>query len=189
VERTETWNEVLELPGKVRSNIGQVEDGNCEIFINGTYYWFRDGKLMQKRETQHVVLLLGFDVYLQDPKTTLSLLEEAEFDLNVIHETIWNDRPVYVVGAEKGDENTNQFWVDKEHLYFVRHIKASPKGNLIDVELRGFEKLEGGWIATEIVFKRNGEVILAEEYLDYGVPEEIDPDVFNVEELKTRFEP
>jgi hypothetical protein len=189
VERTETWNEILELPGKVRSNIGPAEEGNCEIFIDGTYHWFREGELVQKRETQHVVLLLGFDVYVQDPKITLSQLEDAEFDLEVIRETVWNDRPVYVVGAEDGDEKTNQFWVDKEHLYFVRQIQTSAKGNVIDTQLSAFEKLERGWIATELVFKRNGEVVLAEKYLDYGVPDAIDPEVFNVDELKTQFEP
>lgn len=189
VESTETWNEILDLPGKVRSNIGPVEDGNCEIFVNGTYYWFRDGKLVQKRDTQHVVLLLGFDVYLQDPDSTLRQLEDTEIDLDLFHETAWNGRPVYVVGAKEGDFDANQFWVDKENLYFVRQIQISRAGNLIDIQLSDFEALDDGWIATRFVFKRNGEMALAEEYLDYGVPEAIDPEVFNVDELKTRFGP
>lgn len=181
----EVWHEVLQLPGQVRSNIGEAEDGNAEIFRHGTYYWFRDGELVRERNTQHPVLHLGFDVYVQPPESTLAQLERAEFDLETMHEDAWRERPVYVVGAPQGDLESNQFWIDGERLVFVRQISRSPIGNVIDIQLDDFEELEGGWIATRLRFFRNGELALEERYQDYGVPEEIDPGVFAVDSLRT----
>ena len=103
VEREEVWNEIIELPGKVRSNIGPVEEGNAEVFLNGTYYWFQDGKLTQQRNTEHLVLLLGFDVYLQEPESTMAKLGRTEFDLGKMHVRERDGRPVYVVGAKEGN--------------------------------------------------------------------------------------
>jgi len=187
VEREEVWNEIIELPGKVRSNILPAEDGNAEVFLNGTYYWFRDGELKQQRNTEHVVLLLGFDVYLQDPESTMAKLGRAEFDLEKMHLGERDGRPVYVVGADEGDAETNQFWIDQERLIFVGQVTRSNAGNLIEVALSEFEKLEDGWIATRFQFKRNGDLLLDETYQDYHLLEEIDPAVFDVENFKTEF--
>jgi outer membrane lipoprotein-sorting protein len=187
VEREEVWNEIIELPGKVRSNILPVEDGNAEVFLNGTYYWFRDGELEQQRNTEHVVLLLGFDVYLQDPDSTMAKLGRAEFDLEKMHVGERDGRPVYVVGAEAGDQESNQFWIDQERLVFVGQVTRSNAGNLIEVALSEFEPLEEGWIATRFQFKRNGDLVLDETYQEYHLLEEIDPAVFDVENFKTEF--
>ena len=81
----------------------------------------------------------------------------------------------------------NQFWIDQERLIFVGQVTRSNAGNLIEVALSEFERLEDGWIATRFRFKRNGELLLDEKYLEYRVLEEIDPAVFDVENFKTEF--
>lgn len=179
--RNEIWREFIELPGKVRSNIGNVEDGNYEISKNDSQFVFRKSKLVLKRRTVHTILLLGFDVYNQNPEKTFEQLKESGFNLEKVYETNWQNRPTHVVGAPEGDIKTNQFWIDKEHLYLVRLIQKTQKGKFLEVEMNNLEMLDKGWIATELIFKLDRDLKFKEEYLDYIIPKSIDPEYFNIE--------
>ena len=183
-ERREIWNELLEFPGKVRSTIGDAKDGNAEIYLHDTAYYIENGKLARERKAVHTVLLLGFDVYVQPPEKTIQTVAADGMDLGVIREDSWKGQPVWVVGAREGDQTTPQFWIEKQRLVLVRTVRKSAAGPLVDVELGGYEPLGGGWIATALVFKRNGLPDVSERYLGYSVPDRIDPEVFNVKEFK-----
>jgi hypothetical protein len=183
-ERREIWNELLEFPGKVRSTIGDSKDGNAEIYLHDTAYYIEDGKLARERKAVHTILLLGFDVYVQPPEKTIQTVAGDGMDLDVIREDSWKGQPVWVVGAREGDQTTPQFWIEKERLVLVRTIRKSAAGNLVDVELGGYEPLGGGWIATALVFKRNGLPYVSEKYLGYSVPDQIDPSAFSVQDFK-----
>lgn len=130
--------------------------------------------------------MLGFDVYTQNNEKTFEQLKESDFNIDKLYETNWQNKPVYVVGTLEGDEETNQFWIDKKHLYLVRLIQKTQSGKLLEVELNNFEKLGKGWIATELVFKLDGKLKFIENYIDYGIPDYIDADNFNVEDLKIK---
>ena len=181
---SQVWSELLDLPGKVRSNIGPAENGNAEIYVNGEFHRFQEGKRVGGQKAPHPVLCLGFDVYLQEPQKSVAILKEVPYDLGKIHETVWQGRPVYVVGADKDDFKSNQFWVDKEHLYFVRTIFSSPSGAVLDIEMNKIVRLGGGWIATQLIFKRNGELFIKEDYQENPILDEIDPEIFDVENFK-----
>jgi len=181
---SQIWTEFLDLPGKVRSNIGPSEDGNAEIYLHGEFHRFQNGKRVGGQKAPHPVLCLGFDVYLQEPEKSIAMLKEVPYDLSKIHETVWQERPVYVVGADKDDFEPNQFWIDKEHLYFVRTIFKSPRGTLLDIEMNKIVKLGEGWIATQLIFKRSGEIILREDYQENPILDKVDPAVFDVENFK-----
>jgi hypothetical protein len=178
--RTETWREILKLPGNVRSNIGNAESGNFEIYTAGTFYIFREGKLAHRLRSIHPVLLLGFDVYVQDPGSTLAALEDSGYRLDLVHRTDLEDRSVYVVGARAGDLESDQFWIDEDRLVLVRVLRKTPSGSMMDIELKGYRALDGGWVATELVFKRDGALAFKENYVEVGVPETVDPSVFEI---------
>lgn len=184
---SEIWNELISLPGKVRSNIGNPADGNSEIYLDGTFYIFKNHKLTNTAKQLHGVLLLGFDVYIQSPEITLKLLENDGYDLNVIHETTWQKQPVYVVGAQSGDNQTRQFWIDKERLLFVKLIVKTPSNNLIEIQFNKYQPFQQGWMATEVIFLRNGQKYTQEQYQDYQILDYIDPRVFDVENFTTNF--
>lgn len=181
---SQIWTELLDLPGKVRSNIGPSEEGNAEIYIHGVSHRFQNGKLLSSQKAPHPVLWLGFDVYLQEPEKSIAMLDEVPFDMSKIHETVWQERPAYVVGADKDDFEPNQFWIDKEHLYLVRTIFKSPRGTLLDIEMNKIVRLGGGWIATQLIFKRSGEIILREDYQENPILDKIDPAVFDIKNFK-----
>lgn len=184
-ERREVWNELLDLPGKVRSTIGDAKDGNAEIYLHDTMYYFEKGQRVRERKAVHTVLLLGFDVYLQAPEKTIQTLTADGINLDAIRESTWKGRPVWVVGAREGDLTVPQFWIEKELLVVVRTIRKSVAGGLVDVELGGYVPCGQGWLATKLVFKRGGQPYASEKYLNYSNPDQIDPEVFNVKDFKT----
>lgn len=178
VNREEVWNEYLHIPGNVRSVTEPAEDGNFEIFTRDSQFVVRENQLTYSRRVIHTLLLLGFDVYRQPPESTISRLKEAKIDLSRLYESTSEGRPVYVVGAVRGDELTNQFWVDKEHLTFVREKKLTDTGDRWDIVVGGYQQLGEGWIGTQISFTRNDELLVKEEYLKYAILDKGDPSWF-----------
>src|SRR5579864_2889207 len=97
--KTEVWDEALELPGKLRINRGPSSEGNGFVFVDGTLTTFQKGKTTGTRPFVHMLLVLGFDVYRQAPKTTIDIARGQAFDLTQIHEEKWDGQDVYVIGA------------------------------------------------------------------------------------------
>jgi hypothetical protein len=178
--RNEVWTEMLQIPGRVRSTIGDPDSGNCEIARNDSVFLFRRGNLIESRRAVHGILLLGFDVYRQDPTKTFAQLREAGYDLDLVHESLWKGKPAYVVGAEAGDDSSSQFWIEKERLVLVRLLtKGARTGRRFEVELNDIKPLAGGWIATELRFLNAGLPRIIETYLEFGVPVAVPPRTFD----------
>src|SRR5262245_40629014 len=135
----ETWYEALTAPGLLRIDVAPLDSMNTMIFRNDSIFDFRGGNLLRSKEMIHPLMVLGFDVYMQDPALTVRKLKALQFDLSKLHETTWQGRATYVVGAEAGDSISPQFWIDKERLYFVRSLEPSQKNPATILDTR-FEK-------------------------------------------------
>jgi hypothetical protein len=164
----ETWYEAAQIPGTLRIDISPVDSGRMILFRNDTISQFKGGKLVGKKDFIHPLMVLGFDVYAQPPEVTSTKLKNLGFDLTKIREDKWQGRAVYVVGAAAGDSTTNQFWVDKERLLFVRMIEPAPDGSgaRLETQFNKYQPLGKGWIAIECVFNVNGATKQKEEYAD-----------------------
>jgi hypothetical protein len=182
--RRERMTEYISLPGRVRAITGDLEEGNADIYVDGAFHRFEGGEPAGRLPAVHGVLVTGFDVYAQPPERTIAQLEELGVDLDRIAEADWRGRPVWVVGAEPGDDSTPQLWVEKDRLLCVRVVSQRPYGTLA-VEMDGYEPLGEGWIATELVFRRNGALALREDYVEFRTLKGIDPALFDVNDLKT----
>src|SRR5215204_572090 len=106
----ETWYEAGEVPGKLRIDIAPLDSMNAFIYLGDSAIVFKGGKRVAAREDRNLLMTLGFDVYGQPPQTTIAQLKAAQVDLSKIREDSWRGTKVWVVGAEKGDTTTNQFW-------------------------------------------------------------------------------
>ncbi len=164
----QTWYEAVEIPGKLRIDITPLDSMNAIVFKNDTILQFRAGKLQGSRPFIHPLMVLGFDVYLAPFSETVQKLRALGFDLSKLRQDTWQGRPTYVVGADAGDLKTDQFWVDKEHLYFVRLIEPSQQDSTktAETQFNKYVRLGGGWIAPEVVFLLDGKETLREEYSD-----------------------
>jgi hypothetical protein len=182
-ESQERVTEYISLPGRVRAITGPVEDGKAEIYADGVFHVYEKGQLTRKVEYVHGVLNLGFDVYAQAPERTIAELEALGIDLGRIREAEWKGRPAWVVGAAEGDETTPQFWVEKDRLLCTRVLWKRPTG-VLDVEMGRFEKLGEGWVAAQLLFKRNGQLAIREDYVTFRLVEPMDPALFDTATLK-----
>src|SRR5499427_8632205 len=99
----ETWYEAASLPGNLRIDIGPASDGKGYIFADGNVTVVKDNKVVDTRKSVNMLLVLGFDVYTQDPAKTIAVAKGEGFDLSKLHEDTWEGHPAYVVGADRGD--------------------------------------------------------------------------------------
>ncbi len=187
-EQSETWHEALLLPGKLRIDIGAPTDGNGAIFADGTVTSFKNGKLVNTRPLVHMLLVLGFDVYRQPAEKTIDQVKQEGFDLSKVYEDTWQGKPVYVVGADKGDLKTKQFWIEKKRLLFVRLIEPDRRdpAKIADTRFSDYRKLAVGWVAAGVDLYVDGKPVFREEYSDIQANPKLNPAIFDPAQFSTQ---
>lgn len=180
-DSSEIWYEAALLPGKLRIDKGDVSAGNGVLIADGKLTTFENSKVASSRAFVHMLLVLGFDVYRQSPETTIAQVKGEGFDLASLHEDTWDGQPVYVVGADKGDLNSKQFWIEKKRLLFVRLLQpsANDKTKMSDSRFLDYRKLARGWVAARVEFFFDGKNVFSEEYSEIEVNPKLDPAVFD----------
>jgi outer membrane lipoprotein-sorting protein len=161
-----TWYEALVVPGSLRIDFTPETDGNGILFTAGQAFNFKDGKQTSARPYVHPLMLLGFDIYKLPPAEVVSQLTGLKFDLSKFRTDTWQNRAVFVVGADKDDLKAPQFWIDQQNLYFVRMIRPSGTNgeHTQETQFNKYVRLGGGWMSPEVVFKTDGRVTTTEEY-------------------------
>jgi outer membrane lipoprotein-sorting protein len=181
----ETWYEAALIPGKLRIDIGLPANGNGFVLVNGDVTIMKDGKIAGTRKSVNMLLVLGFDVYRQDPETTIGVVKGEGFDLSKVREDTWEGHPAYVVGADKGDLKSKQFWVAKDTLLFVRVIepaRSDPK-KLNDIRFTDYRPLAGAWIAARVEVYSDEKKVFSEDYTDIQANVKLEPAVFDPEQF------
>jgi hypothetical protein len=178
---TSTWSEVLSFPGKLRIDVEPRANGNGNIYRNDTVYVFNSGRLVRQARAPHPLLLLGFDVYFIPVPRSIAGLREIGFDLARMHESTWQGRPAYVVGAAPGDMRSRQFWIDRDRLVFVRMIEPSRRDTTKTAEIRfnRYYEVGGGWLSPEVEFLIDGARDFLEEYTEIKTGTPVDEVMFD----------
>jgi outer membrane lipoprotein-sorting protein len=179
--KVETWYEAAGVPGKLRIDVGPPANGNGYLLIDGTLSIFRDGKLANTRKQINMLLVLGFDVYGQPPEATIKVVQGEGYDLQKFHEDTWKGHPVYVVGADKGDLKSKQFWIEKNRLLFVKLFESTREDPSQSHEIRfeDYRELAGGWVAARVEVYAENKKVFSEEYSDIQGNPKLDPAVFD----------
>jgi hypothetical protein len=179
--KVETWYEALELPGKLRIDVAPLDSMKTILFRNDSVYAFEQGKLKDAKPLVHPLMVLGFDVYEAPVSEIVGKLRGLNFDLSKLHQTTWQGRATYVVGAEAGDTVSPQFWIDAERLYFVRSLEPSKKNPAVtnDTRFQKYIGLGGGWVGMEVLFLSGGEPKVREEYSNPKANVKLDPAIFD----------
>jgi hypothetical protein len=183
---TETWYEAGTIPGKLRIDIAPLDSMNAFMYVGDSAFVFKGGKRVSARADRNLLMTLGFDVYGQPPKTTIAQLNAQSVDLSKIREDTWQGTKVWVVGAEKGDTTSNQFWIEQKRLLFVRLLEThksqkDPAGppTTLDITFENYQPLGKGWIAPKCVIKVNGKEVQREEYRDIRADVKLQPDLYD----------
>ena len=175
----QTWFESARIPNTLRIDIAPLDSGRAIIFRNDSVYSFRGGRMLRSGPYVHTLLLLLGDVFVIPTDSSIARLTREGFDLSKIHEGRYDNRKVWVVGANDGDTTTSQFWIDAERLYMVRMIEHGQDGATMDSKILQHQRINGIWVETEMVFFRNGQELQHEIYNDVHVNTELDPAIFD----------
>ncbi len=180
-QKISTWYEALSVPGSLRIDFTPIKDGNGILFTDRKIYSFKDGKQESTRAFVHPLMILGFDVYKLPTADVIKTLKDLKFDVSVLREDQWQGRPVYVVGAKQGDLHSPQFWIDQKHLYFVRMLRPAGKdgAQTQETQFNKYQRLGGGWMAPEVIFKVDGQVRTTEEYSEMRANAALDTKLFD----------
>jgi hypothetical protein len=183
----ETWYEAALLPGKLRIDIGPASSGNGYVLVDGTATVVKDGKVSGTFPRVNMLLVLGFDVYTQDPETTSKVIKGEGYDLSKVREDTWEGHPAYVVGADKGDLTSRQFWVAKDTLLFVRDIEPARDDakKLDDIRFMDYRPLAGAWVAARVEVHSGDKLVFSEDYTDIQANVKITPAVFDPAQFST----
>ncbi len=92
------------LPRKLRNDIGLAANGTGYVLVDGNVTILKDNKVVGTRPLVNMLLVLGFDVYTQDPEATIKVVKGEGYDLSKLREDSWDGHPLYVVGADKGND-------------------------------------------------------------------------------------
>ncbi len=181
----ETWYEALSAPGKLRIDVGPAANGTGYIFDNGKLTIVKANKIAATRSDYNMLLVLGFDVYRQDPAITAKIAKDQGYDLSKLREDTWDGKPAYVVGADKDDLKSKQFWVAKDSLLFIRDIEPSPKSpaEVEDIRFIHYQPLAGAWIAAGVEMYVNGKKVFSEDYSDIQANVKLPAAVFDPEKF------
>jgi len=185
--KVETWHEALTLPAKLRIDIGPPKNNDGYLMVDGTLTILKGGKEAGTRPSVNMLLVLGFDVYGQAPETTASVVKAEGYDLKKLHEDIWEGQPVYVVGAEKGDLKSKQFWVEKKRLLFVRLFEptqADPN-KFQEIRFKDYREMAGGWVAARVEVYADERKVFSEDYSDIQSNVKLDPGTFNPKQFNS----
>jgi len=161
-EIVQTYYEALSLPGRLRIDTDLQSRGGV-LFARDSVFTFSGGKLVRADSGLNELLVLGFDVYAQPVPRSEGVLRRLGFDLTKFHEATWQGKPVYVVGALRGDTTSKQFWIDRDRLLFVRLIAKTARGRT-DTRFSQYVQYGEGWVATVVEQYVNGRRALLEQY-------------------------
>jgi len=173
-EKVETWYESLRQTDaagtQLRIDAGPPANGNGVIYTATETLRFREGKLAATGKGGNALLPLIEGVYVQPLERTMAELTPTGVDLErAVLPGRWEKRPVWIVGASSStDLRSPQIWVDRDRRVVVRAILAPvPGAPLMDIRIRRWVRLGGGWLGTRCEFLVDGKLDQAEDYRDW----------------------
>ncbi|MCK4662288.1 MAG: hypothetical protein KAT68_05445 [Bacteroidales bacterium] len=183
IYKKQIWYEMYQFPGKLAIKYDSISSSDGLLFANDTLSIFQAGEIISQKRKIHDLVVLSMDICSQDVNKTISQLNELGYDLTKIHNDIWNGKEVYVVGAEKGDTMSRQFWIEKERLIFVRMLSIENE-QYKEIIFDNYTKFNDSWIEQTVIFKLNGKMTMKEEYFNIREPNSINQKNFNPKNFK-----
>jgi hypothetical protein len=162
---TQTWYEAIEFPDKFRIDFGDKDSGNAVIFKGDSSYNFKNGKLRAVRQNDDDLTFLLGGMYFYTEDQVMQKLKTLNYNLDKLYEDVYEGKPVWIVGAARGDTGVNQLWIDKKDLYLLRMIKFDG-GRKEDGFFGGQQTFGGGWSETKCRFYFNDKLVQVETYHD-----------------------
>ena len=181
-EQKSRWVQHLSVPGRLRIDFEPLSSKSGLLILNNRVTTFDNGRRIDSRRSIQAILTLTADVYAIPVDVTLRRLDSLKIDLDKFRRDRLERKRVYVVGADAGDLESNQIWIDAERLLLLRIIQQEKRGErtiVTDTRVGGYREIDGYPIPHEFVSTRDGKPYFREEYEDVQVNAVLPPGIFD----------
>lgn len=183
-EQKSEWMQRLKVPGRLRIDFLPLSSKSGLLIQNNRVMTFDNGRRVDSRRSIQPVLTMTGDVYAIPASITLRRLDSLGVDLDKFHEERWEGRRVYIMGAENGDVESNQVWIDADRLLLVRYIQRDKRGDrfvVTDTRVGDYREVDGYPIAFEFTSYRDGKIFFRERYENVKVNEPLPAELFDAQ--------
>ncbi len=187
-DTVQTWYEAASVPGFLRIDFGNPSDGNGALYTHDSAYTMSNGTVKKADAGGNPLIPLLFDVYAVPVDRTLSDLHTLKIDMSKVHQSTYDGRPVYIIGADAGDLKAPQVWIDTERLILVRQVFVEGPDSAptyIDSQFKKYRPIGHSWIAPECSFFIGDKLIQKEDYTDIKADVPLSPGLFDPAQWKT----
>jgi hypothetical protein len=159
------WLTAVEPPGRMRIDFEPRERGNGVLILQDTQYVIAGGRPTQVTRAIQPLLLLQHDVYFLAAPITTARLRELGVNVDRVRTDVWQNRPVFVLGAAAGDLRSKQVWIDRELMLLVRWIEPSLRDSRLSVDTRllDYERMGSAWVPRRIDYYEGDQRIFEQE--------------------------
>ena len=181
-EQKSRWLEHLSVPGKLRIDFEPISAKSGLLILNNRVTTFDNGKRIDTRRSIQAILTMTADVYAIPPEITMRRLDSLKIDLEKFRIDKLDRKRVYVIGAEEGDLESNQIWIDADRLLLLRLIQREKRGErtiVTDTRVGGYKNVDGVPVAHEFVSTRDGKPYFREVYEDVQVNADLPDGIFD----------
>ena len=173
--KTDVWHERIVYPDKLRIDFGT---GSGVIYRGDSSYYFKDNKVVRANKDENELIFFLGGMYFKPLEQVITHFNELHFDLTKAHDSVWEGKAVYVIGAANDGEKLNQLWIDKEKLVAVRYLKYDTNGKM-EATFEEHKLVENAWSETLCKFYINDKLLQTEVYHDIQANKPIDNNVFD----------
>ncbi|MEO5579705.1 MAG: hypothetical protein ABIR58_03540 [Gemmatimonadaceae bacterium] len=181
-EEKSQWIENLSVPGRLRIDFLPLTSRSGLLILNNRVTSFDNGRRMETRRSIQPLLTLTADVYAIPASVTIRRIDSLGIDLEKFYETRWEGKRTYVIGAESGDVESSQIWIDANRLLLVRLVQRERRGERVivtDTRVGDYREVDGFPVAYEFLSYRDGKPFFREKYDNVRVNEPIPPRLFD----------
>jgi hypothetical protein len=181
-EQKSRWVQTLSVPGRLRIDFEPLSSRSGMLILNNRVTTFDNGRRVDSRRSIQPILTLTADVYAIPATVTLRRLDSLKINLDKFRTDKLDRKRVYVVGADDGDLESNQIWIDAERLLLVRLIQAEKRGErtiVTDTRVGDYKDVDGFPIPHQFTSMRDGKPYFREEYEDVQVNPELPAGIFD----------
>lgn len=187
IELKETLKYIF--PEKFRSDIVSKNSKRIHVVSKGISLTVIDGKTVAGHET---LFDRYKDIILYNSRSAL-LQRLARLGINVSVSSLgrFENKPVYVLGAQYPDESVSQIWLNKDTFRPFRWIIniKKPGGRWDSLEIRYFKwrKIRKIWYPMQIKFYQDDNLIRMIEVDEIKVDPGFSATLFNINHLKSTY--
>ena len=116
-----------------------------------------------------MLLVLGFDVYTQDPEITSKVVKGEGYDLSKLREDTWEGHPAYVGRRRQGRSEVEAVLGGEGHAVVCArrlNLREAMQAKLDDIRFTDYRPLAGAWVAARVEVHSDDKLVFSEDYTD-----------------------